>query len=122
MRFNIAQLLKEGIGASRRFEFDGEIFGIDEENPGPTPAQGDVRILRTVSGVLVVGTAQLKLIQPCRRCLQPTETVVRFELEEEFVPSVDIETGASLPLAEDQEPELVIDEHHILDLSEVLRQ
>ena len=44
------------------------------------------------------------------------------EIEEEFKPSTDIETGASLPITDEDEPELIIDEHHILDLTETLRQ
>ena len=43
-------------------------------------------------------------------------------LEEEFVPSVDIWVGASLPISEQVDPGLIIDEHHVLDLSEVVRQ
>lgn len=122
MLYNVAQLLKEGIGSSRRLEIDGDLLELDENNPGPTRVQGHVKLLRTVGGVLAVGRVHLKLIQPCRRCLRLTENTVSFDVEEEFVPSVGVETGATLALAGDQAPELVIDEYHVLDLTEVLRQ
>ncbi len=47
---------------------------------------------------------------------------VEFSLEEEFYPSVDIVTGASLPVLPDREQATQIDEHHVLDLTEVTRQ
>ena len=47
---------------------------------------------------------------------------VRFALEEEFHPTIDIVTGANLPILSDEEPATRIDAHHILDLTEVVRQ
>jgi len=46
---------------------------------------------------------------------------VEVEFEEEFVPSIDVETGRSLDTSEAAE-ELVINDQHLLDLTEVLRQ
>jgi len=122
MLFNVAQLMKEGIAATRHLEVDGELYAVDENNPGPTPVKGHITLVRTPTGVLVTGTVRLKLMQTCRRCLELSGASVTLEVEEEFVPSIDIETGASLPIADGQDPNLVIDAHHILDLTEVLRQ
>jgi uncharacterized protein len=47
---------------------------------------------------------------------------LRFALEEEFRPTIDIHTGASLPLTADDEIATRIDAHHEIDLSEVIRQ
>ncbi|MHB1296696.1 MAG: YceD family protein [Anaerolineae bacterium] len=122
MRFNVAQLLKDSIGASRKREIDGDLCDIDENNPGPTHVEGQVQFMRTAAGILASGRAHLTLKQTCRRCLEQVESDVDFEFEEEFVPSIDIETGATLPITDDTSTELLIDEHHILDLSEILRQ
>lgn len=122
MKYNVAQLLKEGIGASRRYDIAGELYDIDENNPGPAPVDGQVRLLRTIEGLLAVGSVRMMLNFECRRCLEMTTAEVTFEFEEEYVPSIDVETGTKLPIGEDYGPEVVIDEHHILDLSEVLRQ
>ncbi|MHB0859370.1 MAG: YceD family protein [Anaerolineae bacterium] len=122
MRYNVAQLLKEGIGASRVRDIDGDLYEIDENNPGPTHVEGAVEFLRTVEGILASCQAHLTLLQTCRRCLELVESDVHLLFEEEFVPSIDMDTGATLPITDDTSAELLIDEHHILDLSEVLRQ
>jgi uncharacterized protein len=122
VRYNVAQLLKQGEGATRQVEIDGTLRDIDENNPGEIPIQGEATLMRTPRGVLVKGVARARIQQLCRRCLEPASSDVEMEIEEEFVPSIDIETGRRLPLTDDDEPELVIDEHHILDLTEVLRQ
>jgi uncharacterized protein len=122
MQFNVAQLLKESIGASRRHEIVGELCDLDENNPGPLAIQGQVLLLRTAAGILASGRAETKLVQTCRRCLELTEAEVSFTFEEEYLPSIDVITGAHLPLPDDQEAALVIDEHHLLDLTEILRQ
>lgn len=122
MLYNVAQLLKEGIGAVRQYELVGDLYDVDDNNPGPVHLEGRVRLLRTVRGVLVTGQAHAKATLTCRRCLEPAQTEFDFEIEEEFIPSVDVETGVHLSLTEEDSEELAIDEHHILDLTEVLRQ
>ena len=122
MLFNVAQLLQEGVGATRCHDIAGELYDIDAHNPGPVPVVGRVVLTRTPNGILVEGDAHVELIEPCRRCLESVENTASFEFEEEFKPSIDVETGALLPVVADDERELLIDEHHVLDLTEVLRQ
>ncbi len=122
MRYNVAQLLKDNTGASRRLAIAGSLNDLDDLNPGPVPVQGELTLLRTENGVLAFGKAQVTVNAECRRCLSVVESEVRFEFEEEFVPSIDIETGAQLAITDEDSPELVIDEHHILDIGEVVRQ
>ena len=122
MLYNVAQLLKEGVGASRRRAISGDLRDIDALNPGITHVEGELLFVRTPRGILVTGKARMTINQMCRRCLEPIETPIEFEIEEEFIPSIDIETGATLPITDEDEPELIIDEHHMLDMSEVLRQ
>jgi len=122
MLYNVAQLLKESIGASRKRAIDGELYDLDENNPGPVPVHGSVTLIRIEKGILAQGRAVARPAAICRRCLEIFEGDVAFEFEEEFIPSIDIETGAALPIVEDDSPELVIDERHILDLREVIRQ
>ncbi len=122
MQYNVAQLIKEGIGASRHYDIVGDLYDIDENNPGPVHIEGEVRLLRTIEGILAVGSAQMTLAVECRRCLEVASAEMAYEFEEEYVPSIDVETRVKLPIGEDYGPEVVIDEHHILDLTEVLRQ
>jgi uncharacterized protein len=122
LAFNVAQLLKEGIGATRRHELAGELHAIDEHNAGPVSVQGHVQLIVTPEGVLAMGEAEFSLVTACPRCLTLTESRVTVEIEEEFYPVIDIVSGRPMPDDHDDEPELLIDEHHILDLSEVLKQ
>ncbi len=122
LSFNVAQLLKEGVGAFRHYHLSGELLEIDENNPGPVSVEGEISFIRTPRGILAQGHASLALVQTCRRCLELLTSQTVLQIEEEYIPSIDIETGATLPLTDEDEPELVIDAHHILDVTEVLRQ
>ena len=121
MRYNVAQLLKEGVGATRTYAIEGDLYDIDPLNPGPASVTGEVVLLRIATGILARGAAQMRLTHECRRCLDAVTERMDIEFEEEFVPSMDIETGVRLPPI-GESPELVIDERHILDLGELLRQ
>ena len=57
----------------------------------------------------------------CARCLEEAQADVVGELDEEFFPMTDVRTGApvSTPTEDDQ---LLIDEHHEINLDELLRQ
>jgi uncharacterized protein len=122
LAFNVAQLLKEGTGAYRQCPLEGELPALDDNNPGPIPVRGEAHLVRTVRGVLAQGDAEVRLIRVCRRCGETTEGDIRLEIEEEFIPSLDIETGASLPITDDEDRDLVIDDHHVLDILPVLGQ
>ena len=103
MLYNVAQLLKEGVGASRRRTIAGDLRDIDALNPGVTHVEGELLFVRTPRGILVTGNARMTIHQICRRCLEPMVTDVEFEIEEEFIPSIDIDTGATLPITDEDE-------------------
>ena len=114
MQINVAQLLKEPVGARRNYKID-ELAG---ENCD-TCVAGVVDLTRTSRGILVTGklTAQIKGL--CSRCLCPAGTTIKFNMEDEFFPLIDINSDSHLEVAGD---ELTIDQNHILDLDEAIRQ
>lgn len=122
MRYNVAQLIKEGIGTTRHDKVSGALYDLDEYNPGPTSIEGEVTLMLTALGILASVKAKFEAKRACRRCLEEVTDCFQVAFEEEFLPSVDIETGVKIPLDDTADPVLVIDEHHILDLTEVLRQ
>jgi len=122
LAFNVAQLLKEGVGATRHYQLTGELYDIDASNPGIVPIEGYLDLVRTPRGVLAQGRAALTLQATCRRCLAPFASAVTLEIEEEYVATIDVVTGLRLKLEADDEAELLINDHHTLDTSEVLRQ
>jgi uncharacterized protein len=123
MRYNVAQLLKSHPGARRQYDLDEEISDLDPDLDPVGPLEGSVTLMRTSQGILVTGKAQTRLNTTCKRCLQPCSVVVELFLEEEFFP---VEPIGDAPLDEvpidDLEESVMIDDHHILDLGEVVRQ
>ncbi len=120
-QWNVAQLLKEPIGATRSFELLATVLPEDAEVRQATPLAGQIVMLRTSQGVLVEGALDGQVIVECSRCLRPVTLPVSVALEEEYRPVVDVVRGVYLPVDEEDEA-LLIDEHHILDIAEVLRQ
>ena len=121
MRFNVAQLLKAPVGTRREYQVSEEIEQLDEDIVALEPLVGKLRLIRTASGILATGRFHTAVVIECRRCMREFTSPVDLEIEEEFVPTVDVRTGANLP-PEETEEALPIDEHHMLDLTEVTRQ
>jgi len=77
--------------------------------------------LRTDRGLLVTASLLVTVQQVCSRCLEGLISTERVEFQEEYVPTVDVITGAFLPPPEDPDT-FRIDAHHILDIKEAVRQ
>ena len=123
LEFNVAQLLKETTGATRSYEVDTDLGSdFDEELKIMSPLTGQVSFLRTGPDILVRGTLQAIVEKTCGRCLTKFTTPVSIELEEEFFPTLDIITGTAIVQSPEVEEANLIDEQHILDLWEVIRQ
>ena len=67
-----------------------------------------------------MGDVTTRIEVECSRCLEPCVVPMQVHFEETFQPSVNMMTGVPLPPSEDAA--LQIDEHHLLDLSEIVRQ
>ncbi len=129
MHFNVAQLLKEPIGATRRYELTEEIRNLDPELTVLGPLVGQLELMRTHSGLLMWGQLSTAVQVSCGRCLEPLAQTVRFPIEESFRPVVEVATGHIVQPEEFEGEEedleddaLIISEHHLLDISEVVRQ
>ncbi len=124
MRYNVAQLVKGPTGARRRYSLNEEIGNLDQDLEPVSPLVGSVTLMRTSQGILATGKLQTTLRMTCRRCLELSDVEVELSLEEEFHPVVRIAEAPPLDDVPDEEHDeaLVIDEHHILDLREVIRQ
>lgn len=118
MTFNVATLLQEPLGSRRRARLDGEPMS-SPRDAWAAEVSGSVDLLRTARGVLVRATVRCAPVLECARCLDHFAGELEFTIAEEFVPLVDLLTGERVEAAED---ELRIDERHMLDLSEAVRQ
>jgi uncharacterized protein len=86
-----------------------------------TDVEARVRLLRTNRGILASVTAQFTVSLACARCLAPLSARLSVQFEDEYLPVIDVVTGAPVHF-DDEADALRIDEHHILDLTEAVRQ
>jgi uncharacterized protein len=119
LEINVSQILKGSIGTEKSVPVSGDV---DITGFGKAHVTGNVRLTRTNRSILVKGTLETSLKTECARCLESYDCPLALNVEEEYFPISDVNTGA--PVREpDEEPEaFVIDEHLILDLSEAIRQ
>ena len=121
MRFNLSQLLKEGVGARRSYSLDEALEALPET--GTTWVQGDITITRVDTGVWVNGPIEANASSLCGRCLTLAEYTVRFRLDEEYLPTVEMDVGAPIRVSgEISEGSFTLNSHHTLDLTEAVRQ
>ena len=119
LQINVSQLLKEPMGSTRNYEISG---AVDITGDGvSSEAQGEATLTRTNQGILVKGVLHTEVELTCSRCLSLFSCPVTLNIEEEYTPTVDIISGAPLPSPE--EPgSFTIDENHVIDLTEAIRQ
>jgi uncharacterized protein len=124
LQFNIAGLLTGPKGGTRSYELYIPVSELDQLDDGfdvVAPFQGIVRFLWTNERILTLASGDTVVAMQCSRCLEPFEQPIHIEIEEAFVPTVDIATGLSLQ-TDEMDKALLINKHHILDLSDILRQ
>ena len=119
MQINVAQLLKAAIGSRRDCGVSGAI-DVYDSGIGSAVA-GTVGLMRTDRGILVRGRLQTEVEITCSRCLTSFLCPLVLDIEEEYFPIMDVVSGT--PLSVPDEPGcFTIDEHHVLDLTEAVRQ
>jgi uncharacterized protein len=117
MQTNVAQLLKAPVGSIRAFPIDDDL----EDNGTTYHLKGELTLVRTNNSILAQGRLFTQTNMTCSRCDKPFTLKLPLKIEEEFFPTIDIITGQRLPKPEDP-GSFTIDEHHILDLTEAIRQ
>ncbi|OQY80376.1 MAG: hypothetical protein B6D41_21115 [Chloroflexi bacterium UTCFX4] len=122
MRYNVSQLLKGHVGETRHYQLQNEIAELDPTIRPLTALNGTVDLIRTNEGILVRANLYTTVELTCSRCLTEFGFPARFEIDDEFYPTIDILTGARLPLPAEADAATLIDAHHLLDLSEITRQ
>jgi len=119
MQYNVAQLLKEPIGATRSYQVEQGFTGV------PKIADrvcGQLVMLRTHQGILVNAKLDIESSLMCSRCIGAFTRPSTLLIEEEWFPIIDLHTGRKLSPPVEEEEASRIDANHILDFHEVLRQ
>ncbi len=124
LQFNVAGLLTGPKGGTRSYDLYIPVSELDQLDEGfdvVAPFQGTARFLWTNDHIMVRVTGHTTVALQCSRCLEPFEQVVSVHIEEAFIPTVDMATGLLID-RDETDAAVLIDEHHILDLSEIVRQ
>jgi uncharacterized protein len=119
MQLNVSQLLQEPVGSTREYEIDeaADIIGDGQKYA----VRGECRLLHLQRSILAKCRFDTVVELNCGRCLGQFRHPLKIKFEEEFVPTVDVTSGVPLPEPEEATT-FTIDEHHILDLTEAVRQ
>ena len=119
MQINVSQLLKAPIGSIRSYKVN-EVVDIASNGSGNV-VHGEIKLTRTDRGILAKGTLHTEVKVTCSRCLSSFSCPLTLNFEEGYFPTVDVVGGVPIPLP-DEPGCFTIDERHILDLTEAIRQ
>ena len=119
MDMNVSQLLRDPIGSMRDVQIN-EVVDIIGDGKNHK-IQGRCNMLRTQRSILVKCTLNTDVELSCNRCLGKFRHPLKIRFEEEFLPTIDAQSGTPLPPPEESSA-FTIDEQHTLDLTEAVRQ
>ena len=117
LQINVSQLMKSPVGATRKYQIDESNVGDDNLS-----VDGEVTLLRTGRSILVTGRLNTDVDLTCARCLGEFRKPLVLSIEEEFFPTIDITTGSTVTVPDDEPGAFIIDQNNILDLTEAVRQ
>ena len=121
LNYNVAALLRSAPGTERRYAVAIPDMPIAEDVRLAAPIEGEVRLSRTGRSILARAHLSTALEASCARCLRPLVALIDVNIEEEALPSIDIDSGSSVD--RQAEPDaLRLDERHELDLGEPIRE
>ncbi len=111
MLFNVAQLLRQAVGATRQYTLE----------PEAPVLHGQVELLRVPNGVLVRCNAEVTLEAQCSRCLAQFCYPTEIGFEEIYQQQVDLVAGHRVEVEDDDEA-FLISLDNTIDISEGVRQ
>lgn len=121
LSYNVAKLLRSAPGTVESHPVVVDNLDLDEDIRLAKPIEGEVRLAHAGRSVLARGELSTAIEGYCSRCLRQVITPVELEIEEEALPSVDINTG--LPVERDDASDVLrLDDHHELDLETPVRE
>jgi uncharacterized protein len=121
MVINVAQLLKSDVGTTRHVDIDEAPPSLSADVAFVGPIRGSAELIHTNRGIIVrahlTGAARLE----CSRCLETYVDPLKIDFVEEYVPVVDVNTGAPTNIPHESDT-YRINERHELDLGPAIRE
>jgi uncharacterized protein len=124
VQYNVAQLLKSPVGATRAYTLD-EPFGSSDDVPFAGAIQGDVQFTHVNNGIVVNARLHGPVTLECSRCLEPFVSDLDLSFAERYISTFDVYTGVPVHEPEEDEDDedvYTLDARHELDLHEAIRQ
>lgn len=114
---NVAGLLAAPSGSSRELRLRDQYVALGPDVALAGPLDADLVLSRTNRGILARGVLRAPLRRTCARCNDPFIEEVLVDIDEEFLPTVDLATGVPIR-AERAEADAAnpINEHHEIEL------
>ena len=121
LSYNVASLLRAAPGTTETHDIAVDDLDVADDIELVAPITGQLRLSRTGRSILARADLQTVIGGICGRCLRPVMTPITVELEEEALPSIDIDTGQ--PVDVNEEPvALRLTDHHELELATPIRE
>lgn len=120
-RINVAQLMKDELGAARKYNATLDWFSLDEDLMAKD-VRADVRLTRITEGVLATGHVRGIALVECVRCLEIYEQPFDADFDQEYRPTIDVRSGLLVDQPDPDQEMGTIDDAHELDLAEPMRQ
>ena len=116
MRFNVEQQLKSPMGSSHSYRVEESVNLTSQDS---YLLCGEVKLMHTDRGIMAQGNLETMVEVVCSRCLSAFHLPLHLEFEEKYSPISKAASGMASP---EENGTFIIDESHILDLSEAVRQ
>ncbi|HEY2916548.1 MAG TPA: DUF177 domain-containing protein [Candidatus Limnocylindrales bacterium] len=121
LTYPVAGLLSEPPGERRTYPIHGVTIALPDDLRLADPLEGQVEIARTNRGVLVEARLHTAIEAECSRCLRAIEAPIDVAIDEEVLPSVDIQSG--VPVDQSAEPDVArLNGHHELELGPLVAE
>jgi DUF177 domain-containing protein len=123
LSYNVTGLLRSAPGTSRTYPVEVESLDVADDLRLAEPIEGQVRLARTGRSILATAELRTALAETCSRCLRPTVAPVEVTIQEEALPSIDLDSGQPVRSRDSDDPDaLRLDEHHELHLEGPVRE
>jgi uncharacterized protein len=120
LKFNVAQLLRQEVGARRVHDFVERVLPVDADLT-LSNILGYVCFTRTTSGVMAHVQAHGIVCLTCVRSLEEFDQPVEFDFKDEFHAVLDVINGHPLAKPFDDDP-YFLNELHMADIGDALRE
>ena len=121
MIINVSQFLRSEVGATRDVTVDDTVPPLSEKVDLTQSVSGNLELIRTNRGILARANLTMAVRLDCSRCLDPFVESLGISFSEEYVPVVDVDTGAPTNIPHESHT-FLINERHELDLREAVRE